>query len=80
MPNKTPEIILASSSRYRQQLFTRLGLEFESIAADIDESRLQKEDPHDYVLRLAQGKAAKIAETHPNQPNHRFGSMRSHSR
>ena len=66
MPDQTPEIILASSSRYRQQLLTRLGLKFASIAADINESRLQNEDPHVYVLRLAQEKATKIAEAYPN--------------
>ena len=65
--SKTVPIILASASRYRQQLLARLAIEFEAIAADIDESRRQDECPNDYVLRLAQEKAAKIAQTHPNQ-------------
>ena len=58
-------LILASRSAYRQELLTRLGLEFECIPADIDESRRTNELPKEYVRRLAQEKAAKIATSHP---------------
>lgn len=58
-------LILASSSPYRRELLARLGLEFDCIPADIDESRRANELPKEYVRRLAQEKAAKIAESHP---------------
>ena len=52
-PANQPNLILASRSPYRRQLLERLGLPFETIAADIDESCLLNEAPTDYVLRLA---------------------------
>lgn len=57
-------LILASSSPYRRELLARLGLEFECMPANIDESRRASELPKEYVRRLAQEKAAKIAESH----------------
>lgn len=59
-----PQIILASSSRYRQALLARLGVAFDCIAPEIDESRAEDEFPRDYVARLAHEKAAKIGESH----------------
>lgn len=58
-------LILASSSPYRKELLNRLGLPFETVSAEVDESPLAKELPQDTALRLAQIKARKIAETHP---------------
>jgi septum formation protein len=58
-------LILASSSPYRKELLNRLGLPFETVSPEVDESRLAKELPQDTALRLAQIKARKIAETHP---------------
>jgi septum formation protein len=58
-------LILASSSPYRKELLSRLGLAFEAISPEVDESPLPKESPQDTALRLAQIKARKIAETHP---------------
>ncbi len=54
-------LILASSSPYRRQLLEKLGLPFNSISADIDESPLPDEQPADLVTRLAQEKAATVA-------------------
>ena len=59
-------LILASSSPYRQELLARLGLPFESISPEIDESPLAGEQPQETALRLAQLKAKKIAESNPN--------------
>lgn len=56
-------LILASSSPYRQALLSRLGLRFEAIAPDIDESPLPEEAPEQTALRLAQAKASVVAET-----------------
>lgn len=58
-------LILASSSPYRKELLNRLGLPFETVSPEVDESPLAKELPQDTALRLAQIKARKIAETHP---------------
>ena len=58
-------LILASSSPFRRELLDRLGLPFESISPEVDESILKGEIPTDYVQRLAQAKAQAIAEQHP---------------
>lgn len=57
-------LILASASPRRRQLLEQLGLSFEVIAADVDERVLKGELPHDYVRRIAQQKAARVAEKH----------------
>ncbi|MCF8186572.1 MAG: Maf family nucleotide pyrophosphatase [Sulfuritalea sp.] len=59
-------LVLASSSPYRQELLAKLGLPFQAISPEIDESPLGGEQPHETALRLAQLKAKKIAATHPN--------------
>ena len=58
--------MLASSSRYRRTLLGRLGLPFEALSPDIDESSRPGESAQDLVLRLATAKAAKIAAARPN--------------
>jgi septum formation protein len=58
-------LILASSSAYRRELLSRLGLPFEAIAPDIDETPLPGETPEATALRLAREKAAAIAAGHP---------------
>ena len=57
-------LILASSSPFRKELLTRLGVEFDCISPEIDESRHENELPIDYVQRLAIEKAAKIGNIH----------------
>jgi len=54
-------LILASTSPRRKELFTLFGFPFMVIPANIDESRLLRESPPDYVLRLACEKAQKVA-------------------
>jgi septum formation protein len=58
-------IILASSSPRRRELLTNLGIEFDVLPADIDETERPGEDPAGYVHRLALEKAATIAARHP---------------
>ena len=58
-------LILASSSPYRKELLARLRLPFGAISPEVDETPLPKEAPQETALRLAQVKARKIAETHP---------------
>jgi septum formation protein len=60
-----PRLILASSSTYRRELLSRLGLPFEAISPDIDETPLPGETPEATALRLARDKAAAIAASHP---------------
>lgn len=59
-------LILASSSPRRKALLDMVGVvPDEIIPADIDETPLKGESPRDLALRLAQGKAQKIAEDRP---------------
>lgn len=61
-----PRLILASSSRYRAELLSRLRLPFESMAPDIDESPLPGEAPETTALRLARAKAEAVAAKAPD--------------
>ena len=60
------QLILASSSPYRRTLLERLGLPFEALSPNIDETPHPGEAAKALVLRLATAKAAKIAEARPN--------------
>jgi septum formation protein len=50
-------LILASGSPRRREILTRLGLSFEVLVTDIDESQQPQESPELYVARLAESKA-----------------------
>ncbi len=54
-------LILASGSSRRAGLLSLLGVEFEVVAPEVDESRHPGEQPHAYVERLARAKAAAVA-------------------
>ena len=56
-----PVLVLASTSPYRRELLTRLGIPFEVAAPDINETPLAGEGPADTALRLAQEKARALA-------------------
>ena len=62
---KNPELILASSSRYRRELLDRLGLPYTAEASDIDETSPEGETPVAACQRLAVEKAKFIAARHP---------------
>lgn len=53
--------LLASNSPRRKELFSLTGWAFESKPADVDESVLPAESPLDYVRRVSEAKARKIA-------------------
>jgi len=55
------KLILASASPRRHELLRQLGVSYDCVPADIDETPLPGEDPGDYVLRMAQEKAAVVA-------------------
>jgi septum formation protein len=56
-----PQLILASTSRYRKELLGRLGLAFSSIAPGVDEAPRPGEASYALVARLARAKAAAVA-------------------
>jgi MAF protein len=56
-------LILASSSPFRKELLTKLGLEFSTHAPDINESQQPGETPEQLVHRLSQEKAREVAKT-----------------
>ncbi|WP_290522319.1 nucleoside triphosphate pyrophosphatase [Alcanivorax sp.] len=62
----TPALLLASSSPFRRELLGKLHLEFSHQSPDIDEARHEGETPTNLVMRLAQQKAAALAEQHPD--------------
>ena len=55
------KILLASSSTYRRQLLSKLGVNFDWESPDIDESPLTDEPPGALVQRLAETKARHLA-------------------
>ena len=61
----TPQIVLASTSKYRRELLARLGLPFEVAAPDVEESPLARETPQDTARRLAEAKARAVAARFP---------------
>lgn len=61
----TPRLILASSSKYRQELLSRLNIPFLSVSPDVDETPFPGEPPEQLALRLALAKARHIAQAYP---------------
>jgi septum formation protein len=55
-------LVLASASPRRSELLRSVGLHFDIVPADIDESTLPGEAPCDYVARLSNEKARVVAE------------------
>lgn len=66
-----PPLVLASTSRFRQQLLARLGLPFEGVAHRFDERAADHLfgplSPAEFALHLARGKAESLASVHPQQ-------------
>jgi septum formation protein len=60
-----PRLILASTSRYRQELLARLRLPFDAMAPHVDEAALPGEAPAALAERLALAKARAVAAQHP---------------
>jgi septum formation protein len=58
-------LILASTSRYRRALLERLGLPFQCVAPDTDETRQPGEPATAMAVRLARAKAEAVAAKHP---------------
>lgn len=58
-------LILASTSRYRRELLSRLGLVFDAVAPEVDETPAPGESPRPLAERLALAKAREVARRHP---------------
>ena len=63
--SRAPELILGSTSRYRQELLQRLRLPFRCVARAVDETPLPDETPSALAMRLALEKARDVAMRHP---------------
>ena len=61
-------LILASSSPRRRELLSQLGLKFEVIKPDIDETRREGEDLVGYVRRLSREKAETVVQALSDSP------------
>ena len=64
-PPASRPLILGSTSRYRRELLSRLGMPFEAVPPDVDETPRPGEHPAGLALRLAIAKARDVARRHP---------------
>lgn len=62
----TQKLILASTSPFRRELLSRLGLPFEVANPRTDETPLPGESPENTALRLAEAKAKAVAVNFPD--------------
>lgn len=61
----TRQLILGSTSRYRKELLTRLGIAFATDRPLVDETPRAGEPPAQLALRLALEKAREVGRRHP---------------
>ncbi len=61
----TRALVLGSTSRYRHGLLSRLGVPFQAIAPQVDETPRAGEQPAELALRLALEKARDVGQRHP---------------
>ena len=62
-PPDGTQLILASSSPRRRELFKQIGInDFSIQAADVDERALARELPNTYALRIAKKKAEMVSK------------------
>ena len=65
MTDGTPELVLASTSRYRRELLARLAPGFRVVGPEVDETPLAGEAPIALAVRLAEAKALAVAKAAP---------------
>lgn len=61
-----PKLVLASTSRYRRELLSRLHIPFEIVSPNVDETPLPNETPSATALRLSVLKAQAAAGQFPD--------------
>jgi MAF protein len=64
--NIPKQLVLASSSPFRQALLKKLHLNFSANSPDVDETVLTGESPHDLSKRLAVLKSQALVNKYPN--------------
>ena len=62
------QLILASGSPRRRHLLELIGVAFDTIPADVDESPIAGEDPAGFAARAARDKALDVAGRWPRRP------------
>jgi septum formation protein len=62
MNSPSPTVCLASVSPRRRELLEQIGVPHIVVGADIDETTVAGEAPHDYVLRMARQKALTVRQ------------------
>ncbi len=60
------KLILASTSKYRRELLSRLQIPFDAIAPGVDETPVPGESPTEAAARLGLAKARAVASLHPD--------------
>jgi septum formation protein len=60
------KLVLASTSRYRRELLSRLHMPFEVVAPEVNETPLPGESPSETALRLSVLKAQAVAKQYPD--------------
>ncbi|OEE77099.1 Maf family protein [Vibrio genomosp. F6] len=63
---KNYQLVLASTSPFRQQLLSKLAMPFITAQPDCDETPLARESPQDLVMRLSEEKAKSCSVTEPS--------------
>jgi len=58
------KIVLATTSLYRKEIFTYLGIPFEAEGSNVDESQVERKDPEELVKELSKLKAEAVAKNH----------------
>ncbi|MEE4242060.1 MAG: Maf family protein [Desulfopila sp.] len=61
------KIVLASASPRRQAYFEKMGIDFDVVAARIDETPFTAEKPVDYVARMARCKYDEVSRRFPHR-------------
>ena len=62
----TRTLVLASTSPFRRTLLERLGIAFETLSPEVDETRLPEESADRLVMRLSEAKARAGAALYPD--------------
>ncbi len=62
-PHARQALVLASTSPFRRELLTRLGIGFATAAPEVDETPRRGETPDALVRRLSEAKARAVGET-----------------
>jgi septum formation protein len=59
--NSSQDIILASASPRRRELLTQVGINFQVVPSNADETLLENEEPEAHVIRLSCDKAMEVS-------------------